>query len=263
MNPVDNKPQPSKVEGYKLASQGLAGGIAESLAGDATHFEDTEIQLIKFHGSYQQDNRDERIARRREGLDKAWMYMVRCRIPGGRVSAAQYRALDDLGAGFTNDNSIRLTSRQGIQYHGTGRDRLKGLVRAVNDTRLTTLGACGDVNRNVMCCAVGDLDWRAGLGMSALADRIANHLAPRSTAYWEIWCDGEKWGEQVEPNREEPIYGKTYMPRKFKIGIAVPEDNDVDLYTQDLGWEVVHEDGRVVAYDAIVGGGMGFTHSKT
>ena len=128
--------------------------------------------------------------------------------------------------------------------------------------RLTTLAACGDVNRNVMGCAIADIDWRAGLGIGKLCNDFANHFAPRTSAYWEIWCDGEKWGEPVTPTTEEPIYGKYYMPRKFKMAFAVPEDNDVDLYSQDIGWEIVHENGRIVAFDVIVGGGLGHSHNK-
>jgi sulfite reductase beta subunit-like hemoprotein len=260
--PQDKEARLTKVETIKTESNGLAGAIADSLASAATHFDDAEIQLIKFHGSYQQDNRDLRAERRKQGLDKAWSYMVRCRIPGGRVTRDQYLALDRLGEDYSHDRSLRLTSRQGVQYHGIGRERLKQLVRAINDTRLTTLGACGDVNRNVMACGVGDLDWRSKLDLSGLAAKLANHFAPRSTAYWEIWCDGEKWGERVTPNRDEPIYGRTYMPRKFKMAVAVPEDNDVDLYTQDIGWEIVHENGNLKAFDVIVGGGMGYSHGK-
>jgi sulfite reductase beta subunit-like hemoprotein len=251
----------SKVEQFKMESQGLAGTIAEGLSAPATHYEESDFQLLKFHGSYQQDDRDLRVERKRAKLDKAWMFMVRCKIPGGRIAREQYLALDEIADRWAN-GSLRVTSRQGIQFHGVGKDNLKRLVRAINDARLTTLGACGDVNRNVMCCGAADLDGRAGLGMTDLCARLAEHFAPHSTAYWEIWCDGEKWGERIVPTREEPIYGNAYLPRKFKMAVAAPEDNCVDLYSQDIGIEVVHDKGTLRAYDLLVGGGMGFTHGN-
>jgi sulfite reductase (ferredoxin) len=251
----------SKVEAQKRESDGLAGNLAEFLAGDATHMDDYGYQILKFHGSYQQDNRDTRIERRRQKLDKDWIFMVRAKIPGGRLTTAQYRAMDQIASNYTY-GSIRLTSRQGIQFHGVGRENLKNLIAAVNESGLTTIGACGDVNRNAMACPVCDLDERAPLGIDALTRQLAEHFAPRSTAYWEIWCDGVRLGRKIESNREEPIYGRTYLPRKFKIGVGVPEDNCIDLYTQDLGIEAVHEAGELKAWDILVGGGMGFTMSK-
>jgi sulfite reductase (ferredoxin) len=251
----------SKVEQQKRESDGLAGNLAEFLAGDATHMDDYGYQILKFHGSYQQDNRDTRTERRRQKLDKDWIFMVRAKIPGGRLTTAQYRAMDGIAEKYTY-GSVRLTSRQGIQFHGIGRDNLKHLIAAINDSGLTTIGACGDVNRNSMACPVCDLDERAPLGIETLTRQLAEHFAPRSTAYWEIWCDGVRLGQKLEPNREEPIYGKTYLPRKFKIGVGVPEDNCIDLYTQDLAFEAVHENGELKAWDVLVGGGMGFTMSK-
>lgn len=251
---------PSKVEEIKDASNGLAGRIEEVYESDATHFDEAEYQLLKFHGSYQQDNRDSRVERKRAKLDKEWSFMVRARIPGGRMTATQYLAFDAI-AGECSNGTLRLTSRQSIQYHGVGKENLKRLIRWTNDVRLSTISACGDVNRNTMCCPVSDLDWRAGLGLEALCNAIADHFTPHSTAYWEIWCDGERWGEPVTPNREEPIYGKHYLPRKFKMAVTVPEDNCVDAYTQDISAEAVHKDGKLLAWDLIVGGGMGYSHS--
>lgn len=253
--------KPSKVEEQKLESRGLEGNIPEFLSGDATHMDDYGYQILKHHGSYQQDNRDTRAERRREKLDKDWIFMVRAKIPGGRMTAAQYLGMDEIARKYTY-GSLRITTRQGIQFHGIGRDNLKSLISAINRTGLSTLGACGDVNRNSMTCPVCDLDERSDLGMEALVAHLAEHFAPRSSAYWEIWCDGERLGRKVEPGREEPIYGKVYLPRKFKIAIATAEDNCVDLYTNDLGIEVVHEGGAVKAYDLVVGGGLGFKMSK-
>lgn len=256
-----DEPKLSKVESIKAESGALAGTIEEVLQGESSHFEEADYQLLKFHGTYQQDNRDTRIERKRAGLDKDWIFMVRAKLPGGRLSAEQYLGMDEIARQYSY-GSIRLTSRQGIQFHGVGKENLKSMIRAINDAGLTTLGACGDVNRNVMCCAVSDLDWRSRLEMDQLAVQIAERFAPQSTSYWEIWCDGEKAGLPVTPSREEPIYGKNYLPRKFKMAVGVAEDNCVDLYTQDIGAEAVHQDGRIVAYDLIVGGGMGFSHGK-
>ncbi len=254
---------PSKVELIKAQSDGLAGDIAQILADpQVSHFDEDNLQLLKFHGSYQQDDRDLRIPRKRAGLDKAWMFMVRARIPGGQLSARQFLAMEELGRRYAN-GTLRLTSRQGIQYHGVGKENLKAMVAAINqEAELTTLGACGDVNRNVMCDPAARLDWRAGLAMHELCERIARHFEAQSSSYWEIWCDGERDGQPVPHNREEPIYGTHYMPRKFKMAVAVPENNSVQLYSQDIGIEVVHEGGRLLGYDLIVGGGMGSSHGN-
>lgn len=252
----------SKVEEQKQDSQGLAGNIPEFLAGDAVHMDDYGYQILKHHGSYQQDNRDVRAERKRAKLDKDWIFMIRAKIPGGRMTAEQYLGMDEIARKYTY-GSLRITTRQGIQFHGIGREHLKDMIAAINRTGLSTLGACGDVNRNSMTCPVCDLEERAPLDMDGLVAHIADHFAPRSSAYWEIWCDGERLGKKVEPTREEPLYGKVYLPRKFKIGIATPEDNCIDLYTNDAGIEVVHEGGRIKAYDLIVGGGLGFKMSKT
>ena len=252
---------PSKVERIKAAGNGLEGTIAATLDDpEATHFGEADLTLIKFHGTYQQDDRDLRIERRRAGLDKAWIFMVRTRIPGGSMVSRQFLALESLARRHAN-GTLRLTSRQGIQFHGVSKAGLRPLIRGINqEAGLTTLGACGDINRNVMCDPAARLDWRVRLGMHRLADAIAEHLSARTSSYWEIWCNGERDGGPVTRNREEPLYGEVYMPRKFKIGIAVPENNNVHLYTQDIGIEVVHRGGTLIAYDLIVGGGMGSSH---
>lgn len=258
---TDNAPKLSKVEHIKDASNGLLGSLPESFASDAPNITEDEGALLKHHGSYQQDNRDERAALKRAGKDKAWSFMVRTKIPGGRLTADHWLIEDELARKFSY-GSLRITSRQGLQMHGIGKKNMKAVIKGLNDARMTTLGACGDVNRNTMACPVCDLDWRHSLGLESLAAEIAERFAPRSTAYFELWCDGEKWGEKLTPTREEPLYGKTYLPRKFKMAVAAPEDNCVDLYTHDLGAEAVHEGGRLLGWDLIIGGGMGFTHSK-
>lgn len=249
----DAEKKPSQVEEIKIASNGLAGSIPETLASGASHFAEEDSILLKFHGSYQGDNRDLRAERKRQGLDRAWEFMIRLKLPGGRITPEQYLAMDELTA-LSADN-MRLTSRQSIQFHHIPMTRLKEAIGRINDQRLTTLGACGDINRNVMCCPLAD----AGLGLQELAAGLAAEFAPQSTAYWEIWCDGQRWGEPVTPSREEPFYGKAYLPRKFKIGVGTPDDNCIDLLSQDLAFEAVHEGSRLVAWDLLAGGGMAFT----
>ncbi len=247
----------SGVEITKENSRALRGTIAEDLAAGKEKFGDGDKNLIKFHGSYQQEDRDARKGRRAEGLGKYHIFMVRCKIPGGRVTADQYLGLDDL-AGRHANGTLRVTSRQGIQFHGVLIKDLKPTIAGINATLLTTLGACGDVNRNVMACPAPVPGPREE--MQDLARRIAAHLAPRTAAYHEIWLDGKP--TQTSGQDEEPIYGKVYLPRKFKIGVGLPEDNCVDVFAQDLGLLAAVEGGRVVGYDVLVGGGMGMTHGN-
>jgi sulfite reductase (ferredoxin) len=249
----------AKVETYKLESCGLASDLKEQYESDASHFDDCGYQLMKFHGSYQQDDRDLRTERRKAKMDKAWIFMLRVKIPGGKISAEQYLAFDRMADDMCNQ-TIRITSRQGIQFHGIGKVDLKNMIQAIDDIRMTTQGACGDINRNIMCCPVCDLDSRSSLHMQKLCDEFAHYFRPHSTAFYEVFCDGSMMGSKVTPNRTEPLYGDDYLPRKFKMAIAVPEDNCVDLYTQDLGIEAVHENGKIEGYDLIVGGGLGFHH---
>ncbi len=252
-------PKRSAVEIIKESSRQLRGTLAQELAQDVDHFNDQSKQLIKFHGSYQQDDRDARKDRHKEGTGKYYMFMVRCKIPGGKVTAAQYLVLDDLADKHAN-GSLRITSRQGFQFHGILKSNLKQLIADINETLLTTLGACGDVNRNVMAVPA-PLANPVYQELQATAERLAAHFAPRSGAYHEIWLNGKSvaGGEQPEI---EPIYGKIYLPRKFKIGLALPEDNSVDVYAQDLGLLAIVEHGRVAGFNVLVGGGMGMTHGN-
>jgi sulfite reductase (ferredoxin) len=190
-------------------------------------------------------------------MGKFHIFMVRCKIPAGRATADQYLALDDLASRYAN-GTLRITSRQGIQFHGVLMSNLKSHIAAINHCLLTTLGACGDVNRNVMACPAPTPGPRQQ--MQEAAYRIAAHLAPRSRAYHEIWLDGER--QPDSGNDEGPIYGKVYLPRKFKVGFGLPDDNCVDVFAQDLGMLAVVEGGRVVGYDMLVGGGMGMTHGN-
>lgn len=253
----------SVVEEIKENSQFLRGTLAEELAKDTDHFSEHDKQLLKFHGSYQQEDRDARKTRRQEGGGKVYIFMVRCKIPGGRLTARQYLAVDDIAGAYAN-GTLRLTSRQGIQLHGVLKSNLKKTIAKINACLLSTLGACGDVERNVMACPAPHCQNQVHAQLQETAARIAAHLAPRSLAYHEIWLDGELVsGREAETGPEvEPIYGKVYLPRKFKTGLALPEDNCIDVYSQDLGLLAIVENGAVVGYNVLVGGGMGRTHGN-
>ena len=250
----------SKVEAIKLASRGLKGPLAEEMASDATHLTEDSVQLIKFHGSYEQDDRDQRAERRRTGAERAYSFMLRSRIPGGLLTADQYLVHDDLARRYGN-GTIRLTTRQSIQLHGVLKSDLRATIRGINDSLLSTLSACGDVNRNVMACPAPSPDYDTA-AIAELTLALMRRFAPKSRAYHEIWLDGERVdGHDREPV-EEPIYGPTYLPRKFKIGIAHPHDNCIDVLTQDVGLIAALEDGRIAGFTVLVGGGLGMTHNK-
>ncbi len=252
-------PKRSGVEVVKENSRALRGSIAAELAKDSDRFSDGDKNLIKFHGSYQQEDRDARKSRRSEGLGKHIMFMVRCKIPGGKMTADQYLAIDDIAGKYAN-GTLRITSRQGIQLHGIVKSGLKDTIAGINHCLLSTLGACGDVNRNVMACPAPVND---GLHaeLQTTAARLAAHFAPRTGAYHEIWLNGAPLAAAAEAE-PDPIYGKVYLPRKFKMGLVLPEDNCCDVYAQDLGLLAVVEDGRIAGYNLLVGGGMGMTHGN-
>jgi sulfite reductase (ferredoxin) len=254
------KPTRSGVEVQKENSRFLRGTIGDDLARDVDHFTDADKNLLKFHGSYQQEDRDARKMRREGGLGKHYLFMVRCKIPGGRVTADQYLALDELADRYAN-GTLRVTTRQGFQFHGVLKTNLKATIAGINATLLTTLGACGDVNRNVMACPAPHRHDGVRAQMQATAARLAAHFAPRSGAYHEIWLNGKPQADGVV-EQEEPIYGKTYLPRKFKMGLALPDDNCVDVYAQDLGLLAIVERGELVGFNFLVGGGMGMTHGN-
>ena len=254
--PPGQEPKRSGVELQKEASRQLRGTIAEVMASGAEHFNDADKNLIKFHGSYQQEDRDARKTRRKDGVGKHHMFMVRCKIPGGQLTAAQYLAIDDIAGKYANE-TLRFTSRQGIQLHGVLMGDLKGTIRGINDCLLSTLGACGDVERNVMACPAAFDPVRRVL--QSWAAKIAQHLAPRSGAYHEIWLDGHRVEEGPEI---EPIYGKVYLPRKFKTGLGLTSDNCVDIHAHDLGFLALVERGEITGYNVLIGGGMGMTHGN-
>lgn len=254
----------SKLEYLKEGSKQLRGTIPDELTNDSPSFTADASQLLKNHGSYMQDNRDLRNERNEDGSrkGKAFSCMIRTAIPGGRVTAEQFLAEFEICDKLA-DGSIRITSRQGFQLHGVLKDNLRQTIRDINESKLTTLAACGDVSRNVMCCPA---PYRNPIydQMQELSQVLADHFRPKTTAYYEIWLkddDGEKVNVAEPVQVEEPIYGKLYLPRKFKMAITIPEDNSVDVYTQDLGLLAVVEDGAILGYNVIVGGGMGRTPS--
>jgi sulfite reductase (ferredoxin) len=256
----------SPVEGIKSASVQLRGSIADELhAHDAVCFNHDNAQLLKHHGTYQQDDRDQRGQKNEDGTSKgkAYMFMVRTRVPGGKVTASAFLAELDLCDQYGN-GTLRITSRQGFQLHGVLKDNLKAAIQGINATKLTTLAACGDVERNVMCCPAPFKNNPVRQQMQEMTDRLAEHLKPRTTAYFEIWLTDEN-GEKTnvaEPHVvDEPIYGPTYLPRKFKTAFALPEDNCVDIYSNDLGFLAIVEGDQIVGYNVLVGGGMGVTPS--
>jgi sulfite reductase (NADPH) hemoprotein beta-component len=249
-------PNHSTVERIKAASRGLRGTIVESLSDPVTGgLREDDQQLIKFHGSYQQHDRDSDEARRQAKLEPAYSFMIRTRLPGGVCSPAQWLALDALAVRYGN-GTLRLTSRQAFQLHGVVKGDLKPTIAAMNAALIDCIAACGDVNRNVLA-SPGPAASPVHAEAQRWAGKLAEHLLPRSRAYHEIWLDGEK----VAPEREEEkILGPTYLPRKFKTAIAVPPVNDVDIFAQDLGFIAIEEDGRLAGFNLTAGGGLGATH---
>jgi len=255
---TDNTPV-SKVEGIKAASDHLRGRIAEELAGEVPVFSSESLELLKFHGIYQQDDRDVRSERKRQGLGLDHVGMVRVSIPGGTLNAEQYLSMDNLCDALGN-GTLRITSRQGIQFHFVHKGDLTSLLFTLNHHLITTLGACGDVVRNTMCCPAPLVD-RGRTEVHAYVNEVARRFRPRTHAYYQLWLDGERAVSAETPD-DEPIYGATYLPRKFKIGFAFPSDNCVDVYTQDIGIVPVLDGDSLRAFTVLVGGGMGKNHTN-
>jgi sulfite reductase (ferredoxin) len=244
----------SKVELIKEASNFLRGSLAEELAQDVPNFSEDNAVLLKTHGMYQQHNRDIR------GGPKEHSIMIRCRIPAGQLSAGQYLVMDEIASRYAN-GTIRLTTRETIQYHGVLKGSLKKTLREIDALLLTTLGACGDVVRNVTACPA-PFHSRTHIRLTEYARRLSENFLSRSNAYHEIWLDGEKVDLSQPAEKIEPFYGKTYLPRKFKIGIAYPGDNCVDIYTDDLGLVAILEGDELKGFNVLVGGGLGMTHAQ-
>lgn len=255
---MSEQKKPSAVEVAKINSQFLRGEIATELVSDADHFESESVQLLKNHGIYQQDNRDER-----GGGGREYRFMVRTKIPGGKLTSDQLLAELDLCDEVAN-GTLRITTRQGLQLHGVVKTNLKATIARINEIKLSTLAACGDVERNVMSSPVPYKNDGVFEEMQRLAETLAIHLCPRTTAYHEIWVDnpdGEGKTKVFGGSEVEPIYGQTYLPRKFKTAVGLAEDNSVDLYANDLGLMAIVEQGRIVGYNVLVGGGFGVTPS--
>lgn len=257
---------PSDVEELKRESNYLRGSMTDSLNNRVTGgLPELDNRLLKFHGSYMQDDRDHRNERQKQKLEPYYQFMLRVVIPGGVSTSAQWLVMDELADKY-GTGSLRLTTRQTFQLHGVLKWNLKNTIRDINDALMTTLAACGDVSRNVMC---NPNPYQSDIHseISYWAQQLSSHLAPKTPAYHEIWLDGEKVIDSLENNKEavevEPIYGPVYLPRKFKIGIAVPPSNDIDVYSQDLGYIAIVENDKLVGFNVCVGGGMGMTHGDT
>jgi sulfite reductase (NADPH) hemoprotein beta-component len=256
---TDSTTNLTEVEGVKARSRHLRGTLIESLQDPLTGaISDDDTTVSKFHGIYQQDDRDIRSERKRQRLEPAYSFMIRARVPGGVCTTDQWLKMDEIATTRAN-GTIRLTTRQAFQLHGVIKGDLKPAIKGINQALLDTLAACGDVNRNVMCSPMPPVS-RTHLEVQELAEALSAHLTPATGAYHEIWLDGKKL---VSPGDEvEPIYGDTYLPRKFKTAFVVPPQNDVDVYAQDLGFIAIVEAGRLRGFNVTVGGGMGMTHGE-
>ena len=254
---MENKNTPlSEVEQIKLKSNYLRGTIKESLIDELTGaIAPDDTQLIKFHGTYQQTDRDLESERKKQKLEPFYSFMIRVRMPGGIATPGQWQVMDDLADKY-GSGTLKLTTRQTFQLHGVLKRNLKKTIAGINESLFDTIAACGDVNRNVMCNPNPDLSF-AHRTITEDARAVGSHLLPKTTAYHEIWLEKKLVAGGQED--EEPVYGKSYLPRKFKIAFAVPPNNDVDVLTNDLGFIAIVENSEVTGYNISVGGGMGMT----
>ncbi|KAF8661331.1 hypothetical protein AX16_001427 [Volvariella volvacea WC 439] len=258
---TEAEPDPITNEHIKAASQYLRGTIAEGLADDSTGaLAASDTQLTKFHGIYQQDDRDIRDERQAQGVEPAYSFMIRVRMPGGVCTPTQWLQMDQI-ASEHGSGTFKITTRQTFQFHGVIKRHLKSAIQDINRVLLDTLAACGDVNRNVICSSIPTLS-KLHAQVYEIAKTVSSHLIPRTTAYHEIWLDKKMVaGDAVKDF--EPLYGEFYLPRKFKIAIAVPPTNDVDVFANDLGYiAIVAEDGTLSGFNVTAGGGMGVTHGN-
>lgn len=275
---IPSEAKRSKVEQIKADSHFLRDPLQQELAQDTTHFSEAAVQVLKFHGAYQQDDRDLRQQRKQEGLERAYSIMLRTRIPGGHVPPQLYLTLDRLADEYGN-GTLRATTRQTFQLHGILKKNLKATIASILKQMGSTLAACGDVNRNVMAPVAPYKNRPAYRYAQEYARKLADLLAPKTSAYYEIWVDGEPVpippvdeevreaeqfvGNGVRLEGPEPLYGPVYLPRKFKTAITVAGENTVDVYSQDLGLIVLTDrKGNLKGFNIVVGGGMGRTHGK-
>jgi len=250
--------QKSNVEIIKENSNGLRGSIAEGLRKETDHFSHEDYQILKFHGIYQQDDRDLRQQLKKEGKDKKYIFMIRTKNPGGELSPEQWEVLNEISDQCA-DGTLRITTRQDIQFHGVGKKNLKKAIQLLNSEQISTYGACGDGNRNTVACPVSDIRKESSFDGQKWAKLITEQLSYKSKAYYEVWVDGERITTQDD--EAETIYGKTYLPRKFKIGIGHPDDNCIDVHTHDIGIVPVLSE-RLLGFNLMVGGGLGTTHRQ-
>jgi sulfite reductase (NADPH) hemoprotein beta-component len=249
--------QLSPVEHIKARSNFLRGSILQGLADGATGaLAEDDTQLSKFHGFYQQDDRDLRNLRRKALLEPDYSFMIRARVPGGICTPKQWLALDAIARKWAN-GTLRLTTRQAFQFHGILKRNLKPSIRAINDSLLDTIAACGDVNRNVMSSPLPESSV-VHRQVCDIARQVSHHLTPQTTAYHEIWLSDGKIREKVVDT--EPVYGPTYLPRKFKMSFAIPPRNDVDAFAHDLSFVAITRHDQLEGFNVLVGGGMGATH---
>ncbi len=248
---------PTKIERIKSESRRLRGTIGQCLADETTGaLSPDDVQIAKFHGIYQQDDRDLRAERKQRKLGRLHTFMLRARVPGGVATPKQWLAIDEIASTLTG-GTLRLTTRQTFQYHGILKGNIKPVIQGINRVMLDSIAACGDVNRNVLCNP-NPVEARVHREVYRWAVKISGHLLPKTRAYYEIWLDEEKIADSRE---DEPLYGETYLPRKFKVAIAVPPHNDVDVYANDLGFVAIVEEGCLKGFNVLVGGGMGMNHS--
>jgi sulfite reductase (NADPH) hemoprotein beta-component len=263
---LPEEPPPITNEDIKLASNYLRGTIQEGLDDKTTGaISASDQQLTKFHGTYMQDDRDLRDERKAQGLEPAYSFMIRCRLPGGVATPQQWIQMDDISDNFGNE-TMKLTTRQTFQFHGVVKYKLKSAMRAINNALMTTIAACGDVNRNVMCSSLPTAS-KYHREVYACSRKISDHLLPSTTAYHEIWLKDENdkktqiAGDALQDY--EPLYGPTYLPRKFKITIAIPPHNDTDVYAHDIGLIAIKgKNGQLTGFNLLAGGGMGVTHNN-
>jgi sulfite reductase (ferredoxin) len=251
----------SKPEAVKQQSRQLRGHIARDLADTTAPFDKEGYSLLKFHGVYQGYDRDSATELKQRGESKQWQFMVRVRIPGGRLKADQYLALDAIAGRYAN-GSLRVTTREGIQFHGVVKAGLKSVIAEINGAMLTTLAACGDVVRNVTTVPAPIRD-PVHRRLEADARGLSTYLLPRTRGYHEIWVEGAPWHEGDGAAEDpDPLYGERYLPRKFKIGLAIPEDNTIDVLTNDLAIVALFDGDHIAGYNFLLGGGHGMTHNN-
>ena len=256
---MSNNKKLSAIETVKTTSQGLRGSIVDSLQDEITGaIREDDQAVIKFHGMYQQDDRDRRAERAEKKLDRLYTYMIRLRLPGGFLTADNWIAVNDI-AGKNSTGIIKITTRQTIQLHGLVKAKIKPTIQSFNQAALDSIATCGDINRNVTCTAIPSQS-PVHSQVFAYADKISELLKPKTRAYYELWLDEEKIiDKSIE---EDALYQDRYLPRKFKIGIAIPPNNDIDVFTNDLGLIAIIDNNQLKGFNIVVGGGLSTTHGN-